>query len=82
MRSSSLVVTRTEGELSVALPAHCLHDRYVSTHIQNNPSYEFYPKKGPAVNMQFLSDTVPLNLFPLTWLMPSGQYLRPFLLFI
>lgn len=46
--------------------------RYVSTQIQNNPTYEFFPKKGAAVNLQFLTDTVPLNLFPLTWLLPSG----------
>ena len=51
--------------------------RYVSTQVQNNPTYEFFPKKGPAVNMQFLTDTVPLNLFPLTWLMPSGKSTLP-----
>jgi hypothetical protein len=47
--------------------------RYVSTLIQNNPTYEFFPKQGAAIDMQFLTDTVPLNLFPLTWLMPSGK---------
>ena len=47
----------------------------MSTKVQNNPTYEFYPKKGGAVNMKFLDETVPLNLFPLTWLMPSGPCL-------
>ena len=69
-QSLSSVVMRTEGEYSSEIVAHL---RYVSTHVQNNPTYEFYPKKGGAVNMDFLSDTVPLNLFPLTWLLPSGQ---------
>jgi hypothetical protein len=46
---------------------------YVSTQIQNNPTYEFYPKKGEEVYMDFLNYTVPVNLFPLTWLMPSGK---------
>ena len=47
---------------------------YVSTLVQNNPTYEYWPKQpGGAINMDFLTETVPVNLFPLTWLMPSGK---------
>ena len=47
---------------------------YVATAAQNNPTYEFFPKTASgAIEMQFLTDTLPLNLFPLTWLMPSGR---------
>jgi hypothetical protein len=46
---------------------------YVSTFVQNNPTYEFWPKKGAQINMDFLNATVPMNLFPITHLMPSGM---------
>ena len=48
---------------------------YVNTQYQDNPTYEFFPPKGngAAVNLQFLSDTLPVNLYALTWLMPSGK---------
>lgn len=47
---------------------------YVNTAIQDNPTYEFFPPNNEgAVNLQFLSDTLPVNLYPLTWLMPSGN---------
>ncbi|ORY35349.1 glyoxal oxidase N-terminus-domain-containing protein [Naematelia encephala] len=48
---------------------------YVNTAAQDNPTYEFFPPKGDgqAIPLQFLSDTLPVNLYPLTWLMPSGK---------
>jgi hypothetical protein len=48
---------------------------YVNTAAQDNPTYEFFPPKGDgqAINLQFLSDTLPVNLYALTWLMPSGK---------
>ena len=47
---------------------------YVNTAVQDNPTYEFFPEKGDgAVNLQFLTDTLPVNLYPLTWVMPSGK---------
>jgi len=48
---------------------------YVNTVAQDNPTYEFFPPKGDgsAINLQFLSDTLPINLYALTWLLPSGQ---------
>jgi hypothetical protein len=47
---------------------------YVSTFVQNTPSWEYWPKQeSGAIHMDFLNDTVPVNLFPLTWLLPSGK---------
>ncbi|WOO82856.1 Aldehyde oxidase GLOX [Vanrija pseudolonga] len=47
---------------------------YVSTFAQNEPSYEYWPKQSSgAIPMNFLNATVPVNLFPLTWLLPSGK---------
>ncbi|KAF8745815.1 hypothetical protein RHS02_01110, partial [Rhizoctonia solani] len=38
---------------------------------QNNPTYEFFPSKGGAVDFELLRTTLPANLYPLTWLLPS-----------
>ncbi|WVR03155.1 hypothetical protein IAU60_000145 [Kwoniella sp. DSM 27419] len=47
---------------------------YVSTKVQNNPTYEYWPKQpSGAIRMDFLDYTVPVNLFPLTWLLPGGK---------
>lgn len=48
---------------------------YVNTAAQDNPTYEFFPPKGDgeAIYLQFLADTLPVNLYALTWLMPSGK---------
>ncbi|KAL1408773.1 hypothetical protein Q8F55_005586 [Vanrija albida] len=47
---------------------------YVNTAGQDNPTYEFFPPNSQgAVHLQLLSDTLPINLYPLVWLMPSGQ---------
>lgn len=47
---------------------------YVSTFAQNEPSFEYWPKQpSGAINMPFLNVTVPVNLFPLTWLTKSGK---------
>ncbi|KAK8854946.1 hypothetical protein IAR55_003685 [Kwoniella newhampshirensis] len=46
---------------------------YVNTVAQDNPTYEFFPPRdNDPVNLQFLSDTLPVNLYALTWLLPSG----------
>ncbi|KAF8334888.1 glyoxal oxidase N-terminus-domain-containing protein [Cantharellus anzutake] len=39
----------------------------------NNPTYEFFPSRGLPVQLQFLKDTLPANMYPLTWLLPSGR---------
>ncbi|GAA6021883.1 hypothetical protein JCM10207_004532 [Rhodosporidiobolus poonsookiae] len=46
---------------------------YVNDAGQNNPTYEFYPSKGGPVGLNLLTQTLPANLFPLTWLLPSGN---------
>ncbi|WRT68219.1 uncharacterized protein IL334_005195 [Kwoniella shivajii] len=47
---------------------------YVNTQAQDNPTYEFFPpRSGDPVDLQFLADTLPVNLYALTWLMPSGK---------
>jgi len=48
---------------------------YVNTVAQDNPTYEFFPPKGDgeAINFPFLSETLPINLYALTWMMPSGK---------
>lgn len=48
---------------------------YVNTAAQDNPTYEFFPPRGDgqAIYMSFLSETLPINLYALTWLMPSGK---------
>jgi hypothetical protein len=48
---------------------------YVNTAAQDNPTYEFFPPKGDgqAVEFAFLSETLPINLYALTWMMPSGK---------
>lgn len=50
----------------------CDYGGYVNDAGQNNPTYEFYPSKGGPVGMNILLTTLPANLFPLIWLLPSG----------
>lgn len=44
---------------------------------QNNPTYEFFPPKGNGdpVDLNILANSLPANLYPLTWLLPSGKLL-------
>ncbi|KAK4052086.1 hypothetical protein OIV83_002380 [Microbotryomycetes sp. JL201] len=46
---------------------------YVNDASQNNPTYEMYPSVGGPVGLNILTETLPANLFPLTWLLPSGN---------
>jgi len=39
------------------------------------PTYEFYPNRGPAALMNFMTITSGLNLYAHTYLMPSGKML-------
>lgn len=45
----------------------------LSTADQNNPTYEFFPNTGGPFPSQLLEQTLPANLYPLTWLLPSGK---------
>ena len=42
---------------------------------QTNPTYEFFPSTGTPINSPILEATLPVNLYPLTWLVPSGKLL-------
>ncbi|KAG0150382.1 hypothetical protein CROQUDRAFT_652277 [Cronartium quercuum f. sp. fusiforme G11] len=48
---------------------------YVNDKGQNNPTYEFFPPKGNGnpIGLNLLTTTLPANLYPLTWLLPSGN---------
>ncbi|KAB5595241.1 Copper radical oxidase [Ceratobasidium theobromae] len=46
---------------------------FVNSAGQNNPTYEFFPSRGDPVGLNILTTTLPANLFPLTWLLPSGN---------
>ncbi|KAI8451196.1 copper radical oxidase [Phakopsora pachyrhizi] len=46
---------------------------YVNDKGQNNPTYEFFPSKGDVIGLNLLTTTLPANLYPLTWLLPSGN---------
>ncbi|TXT10997.1 hypothetical protein VHUM_01748 [Vanrija humicola] len=46
---------------------------YVNSWAYDNPTYEFYPSRGAPKRMKLLSDTTQLNLYAITWLMPSGK---------
>ncbi|KAI0829837.1 DUF1929-domain-containing protein [Trametes gibbosa] len=50
---------------------------FVNDANQNNPTYEFFPPKanGDPVKLDILTNSLPANLFPLTWLLPSGKLL-------
>lgn len=42
---------------------------------QDNPTYEFFPSQGDPVTSPTLENSLPTNLYPLTWLLPSGKIL-------
>lgn len=42
---------------------------------QDNPTYEFFPTRGAPISSPILESTLPTNLYPLTWLLPSGNLL-------
>ncbi|POV95796.1 hypothetical protein PSTT_16056 [Puccinia striiformis] len=46
---------------------------YVNDKGQNNPTYEFFPSKGNVTGLNLLAISLPANLYPLTWLLPSGN---------
>ncbi|KAF8751119.1 hypothetical protein RHS01_08703 [Rhizoctonia solani] len=46
---------------------------FVNSQGQNNPTYEFFPSRGDPIGLNILTTTLPANLYPLTWLLPSGN---------
>ncbi|KAF5385893.1 hypothetical protein D9615_002586 [Tricholomella constricta] len=53
----------------------CRNGGYVNDAYQDNPTYEFFPPKGDPILSPVLQRTLPANLYPLTWLLPSGKLL-------
>ncbi|KAF5316374.1 hypothetical protein D9619_006876 [Psilocybe cf. subviscida] len=53
----------------------CRNGGYVNDATQSNPTYEFFPPTGSPITSQLLTNTLPANLYPLTWLLPSGNLL-------
>lgn len=53
----------------------CQFGGYVNAEFQDNPTYEFFPPRGEPIRSRILATTLPANLFPLTWLLPSGLLL-------
>ncbi|KAM6502144.1 copper radical oxidase [Amanita muscaria] len=60
---------------SVIIIGGCRNGGFVNDPGQNNPTYEFFPTQGKPINMDLLARTLPTNLYPLTWLLPSGKLL-------
>ncbi|KAG8969253.1 hypothetical protein FRC03_003778 [Tulasnella sp. 419] len=48
---------------------------FVSATDNNNPTYEFWPRRGDGkpITLHILERTLPANLYPLTFLLPSGN---------
>ncbi|TDL19044.1 DUF1929-domain-containing protein [Rickenella mellea] len=71
------------GDGSIAIIGGFVNGGYVNRNFPNvdpaheggaaEPTYEFYPSKGPAQLMQFMVDTSGLNAYAHTFLMPSGK---------
>ncbi|GLB37035.1 putative protein with domain of unknown function (DUF1929) [Lyophyllum shimeji] len=55
----------------------CRNGGYVNDAKQDNPTYEFFPPAADAepILLPVLQRTLPANLYPLTWLLPSGKLL-------
>ncbi|TNY18275.1 copper radical oxidase [Rhodotorula diobovata] len=58
---------------SMIVVGGCDWGGYVNDEGQNNPTYEFYPSRGGPIGLNILTTTLPANLFPLIWLLPSGN---------
>ncbi|KAG1751354.1 glyoxal oxidase, partial [Suillus paluster] len=58
---------------SIIIFGGCGYGGYVSDAGQTNPTYEFFPSRGQPVVSPILQNTLPTNLFPLIWLLPSGK---------
>ena len=48
---------------------------YVNIAGSDNPTIEYFPSKGTQIGLNILAETLPCNLYPLTWLLPSGNLL-------
>ncbi|KAL5507236.1 hypothetical protein ACEPAH_6692 [Sanghuangporus vaninii] len=48
---------------------------FVNSEAINNPTYEFFPSRGDPITTDILTSTLPANLYPITFLLPSGNLL-------
>jgi len=60
---------------SIMIFGGCEFGGYVNDASQNNPTYEFFPSVGDPITLPVLQRTLPANLYPLVWLLPSGNLL-------
>jgi hypothetical protein len=58
---------------SIIIIGGCEWGGYVNSANQNNPTYEFFPPRDKPVTLNILVNSLPANLFPFTWLLPSGN---------
>jgi len=74
VRPLLVVVLRVLGPALTQGPAE-LYGSFVNTPqgLQNVPSAEYWPSRGAPFNLSFLEETMPVNLYPLTWLMSDGR---------
>lgn len=65
----------TLADGSIIIIGGCQYGGYVNNFEQDNPTYQFFPPRGDGadITMPLLQRTLPANLYPLTWLLPSGQ---------
>jgi len=60
---------------SMIIIGGCRFGGYVNDAMQDNPTYEFFPSRGAPIGSPILARSLPTNLYPLTWLLPSGNLL-------
>ncbi|THU94176.1 DUF1929-domain-containing protein [Dendrothele bispora CBS 962.96] len=60
---------------TVIILGGCTNGGFVNDAGQNIPTYEFFPSRGNPVHSSILDRSLPANLYPLTWLLPSGKLL-------
>ncbi|KAJ7594515.1 glyoxal oxidase [Mycena floridula] len=67
------VETLADGTLMIL--GGCVNGGYVNSAGQDNPTYEFFPSLGDPILSPVLQNSLPTNLYPLTWLLPSNKLL-------
>ncbi|OJA12656.1 hypothetical protein AZE42_08700 [Rhizopogon vesiculosus] len=58
---------------SIIIFGGCGYGGYVNDAAQDNPTYEFFPSRGMPIPSPILQNTLPVNLYPILWLLPSGK---------
>ncbi|OAX37361.1 glyoxal oxidase [Rhizopogon vinicolor AM-OR11-026] len=58
---------------SIIIFGGCGYGGYVNDASQDNPTYEFFPSRGMPIPSPILQNTLPVNLYPILWLLPSGK---------